>query len=928
MSGSLRSLVVVAVSCALSTLFIGSTDRNDSPYRSSTASRAALAPAGPSSPVALAPSPVRADAARPERAVAAAYAGQARPMTVPMAAGGTNAPQAHEIMTDQGPVAVVADEVLVALRPGTGAEELAALAKRHGMTVRSHSEALGMARLGVPGEIALEAAIASVQREAIVADARGNALMQGAGMVPVTLDGAVHLLEGDTTSKRLELVASDRSRHEAVYRDLQWNLRQLDVPSVVDAGMGGEAMTVAVLDTGVAYETRADASGTYVQAPDLAHVTFVSPRDVVHGDDHANDDHGHGTEMTSLMSGIGAAYPIAPNLNIMPVKVLDSSNSGTEAWLVEGIAWAIDHGADVINLSLVFPEAYRPSPMLQAAINAADEAGIVVVAATGNSGGSFVPYPAAFPSVLAVGAYRPTDLSNDLATAGVRASYSNSSALVDVLAPGGSHTDDVDRNGLPDALVAQSFSQGDPTDIGYFLVSGTSPAAAQTSAVVALLLAAGDSPEDVRTRLHQTATKTGVSGGFDAVSGSGRVNAGAAVDAALNADISEACRAAQVFANPVGAIVEPTAGRRMARFQVEIVDADLTPVSGATVYGRISGSSSHQLTATTDRDGIATFVSAQVSANGSAGVNWSLEVEAVLAAQGGCAKGARVLRPAIFSRVEELSYRLLSSFGAGMASSSLIALLDPTAAATLRDVTTMNYQLTYMQRAFGAGMASSSLVAIFDGAYLLSHATMQSAVILRTYGSGMASSSIIFDQSFFNPALLSSYNTLRVAAMGYTLGQGMASSSIIVGGIRYAWDAYLPLSSAVRGVIWLTNGSGMASSSLVLDRGVLNPALLLANTANLQVQLASRSVTTTTIGTAQAATSLPLTSSVTSQLGYDLTQLASVQPRAIEPTNGGTAPRWAVGSPYGSGALVASAAATRFGGTTAPVPGTQRSELD
>jgi hypothetical protein len=928
MNGSLRSLVVAIASCAIATVVITSTGRNVSTNGSFLASENGEKVAADLPAIVVEAPSLRPAQVHPERSIAPASVGQIRPTETARENVPSNELAFQELSTDQGPVAVVADEVLVALRPGMGVESFNQLAHRVGYTVRTFSPSLGMGRLAIGQGQSLQAAIAQLQHQPEVADARGNAMTQGAGVVPVTLDGDVHLLAPNTANKRIELIAPNRTRHEATLRDFQWNLRQLEVPAAMDTALGGEAMTVAILDSGVAYENHADSAGIYAVAPDLAHVNFVAPRDVVNGDDHANDDHGHGTEMASLMAGVGATYPIAPNLNIMPVKVLNSSNSGTEAWLIEGIAWAIDHGADVINLSLVFPQAYRPSPMLQAAIAAADEAGVVVIAATGNSGGSFVPFPAAFQSVMAVGAYRASDLSSDLATAGVRAPYSNATALVDVLAPGGSATHDVDGNGQPDALVAQSFAAGNPTQFGYYLVTGTSQAAAQASAVAALLLAAGDTADDVRTRFHQTAKKGNVAGGFDADSGSGRLDAGAAVNAALDGDISAACGDARVYANPMGAIVQPATNRRMARFQVEIVGPNLEPVAGATVHARISGSTNHQLTGLTDRDGVVTFASAQVAANASAGVNWSLEVEAVLAEQGGCAKGERVLRPAIFSRVEQLSFQLMSSLGAGMASSSLIALLDPTAAAMLQNVTLSTYRDTYVQRSFGAGMASSSLVAIFDSQFLLANATFQNAVIFRTFGSGMASSSIILDQTYFNPALLSRYNTSFVTAMSYTIGQGMASSSLVVDGVRVAWDTYIPLQTSLRGVLWLTNGSGMASSSLVLDLSVLNPSLLLTSTVNLRAQLDARTVTGTTIGTAQSAALMPLSTSVTSQLGYSQAQLAAVPTRTLAPTNGTTAPRWTVGSPYGSGALIASAGASRFGTDSGATPPSTRALLD
>ena len=91
----------------------------------------------------------------------------------------------------------------------------------------------------------------------------------------------------------------------------QWHLPLLD--AVTPSQLSVERVTVAVLDTGVAYEDHADASGTYVQAPSLSDVAVVSPHDFVNGDAHANDDHQHGTHIASIIaSGAGSrAWPPA-----------------------------------------------------------------------------------------------------------------------------------------------------------------------------------------------------------------------------------------------------------------------------------------------------------------------------------------------------------------------------------------------------------------------------------------------------------------------------------------------------------------------------------------------------------------------------------------------------------------------------------------
>ena len=137
-------------------------------------------------------------------------------------------------------------------------------------------------------------------------------------------------------------------------------------------------IVVAVLDTGVAYEDY----DVYLQAPDLAGTTFVPGYDFINDDEHANDDHWYGTHVTgTIAQTTNNAYGVAGlafNVSIMPVKVLGADGSGTVAAVVDGINFAINNGAHVINLSLSGPD-YTQSEA--DAIAAAYEAGVVVVAA-------------------------------------------------------------------------------------------------------------------------------------------------------------------------------------------------------------------------------------------------------------------------------------------------------------------------------------------------------------------------------------------------------------------------------------------------------------------------------------------------------------------------------------------------------------------
>jgi len=279
----------------------------------------------------------------------------------------------------------------------------------------------------------------------------------------------------------------------------QWHHDETRRPEELPRGL--DAFTVAVLDTGVAYEDYVDEDGqAYVLAPSLASTTFVAPWDFVNGDAHPNDDHQHGTHLTSLIASDGDVVGVAPGVKIMPVKVLDHRKRGTELALIRGVDHAVDNGAHVINLSLSFPPGYVPSPLLQRALQDASQAGVVLVGAAGNGSVNEVTWPAASPHVIAVGATDPQ---------GDRAPYSNWSTQLDLLAPGGDLTSDHDNNGFPDGILAETVALGDPTRTGLWFVEGTSQATALVSGVAALRLAVDPDPRAVVGVLQKES-----SGGF------------------------------------------------------------------------------------------------------------------------------------------------------------------------------------------------------------------------------------------------------------------------------------------------------------------------------------------------------------------------------------------------------------------------------
>ena len=144
---------------------------------------------------------------------------------------------------------------------------------------------------------------------------------------------------------------------------------------------GDPNVVVAVVDTGAAYENY----DVYKQAPDLAQTHFVAGYDFVNDDSHPNDDNGHGTHVTGTLAqstnnALGVAG-IAFGCSIMPVKAMDASGQGDYFTISQGIYFAVQNGAKVINLSL---GAAGTSTTLQNAVASAYRNGVTIVCAAGN----------------------------------------------------------------------------------------------------------------------------------------------------------------------------------------------------------------------------------------------------------------------------------------------------------------------------------------------------------------------------------------------------------------------------------------------------------------------------------------------------------------------------------------------------------------
>ena len=302
----------------------------------------------------------------------------------------------------------------------------------------------------------------------------------------------------------------------------QYNLRAIQIPAAWAFSRGAGA-TVAVLDTGVAYEDH----GSYRRAPDLAGTRFAQGWDFIDGDAHPNDvaprdgRRSHGTSMAGLIAqttdnALGSAG-VAPDATIMPVRVLHPDLSGSAATIARGVRFAADHGADVISMSLAGPS---PARVLRKAIAYATAHGVTVVAAAGNDGAAQVSWPAADPRVIAVGA-----VAQDL----TRAAYSNYGSALDLVAPAGAGERLDQGRGPSDGVVAQALKDG-PASFCFCFSASTSAAAAQVSGVAALLVASGraQGPAAVRAALLATARDLGPRG-RDREYGAGLVQARSAL---------------------------------------------------------------------------------------------------------------------------------------------------------------------------------------------------------------------------------------------------------------------------------------------------------------------------------------------------------------------------------------------------------------
>ena len=336
--------------------------------------------------------------------------------------------------------------------------EIAALAKEYNLTLRPSSnsafarqEVIYLATGEATHPRATRRLLQRLQREALVEYAHPNYQFQAA-FVP----------------------------NDPLYSQ-QWNLRAIRMPEAWEISQG-EGVTVAVVDTGV------------TRVPDLAQTEFVKGYDFVDDDEDPTDLNGHGTHVAGTLAqstnnALGVAG-VAFKAKIMPVRVLDANGFGSLSDVVEGIRYAVDHGATVINLSLGSRASAR---LMEEAVAYAHSKGVTVVAAAGNENSSQVSYPARYPHVIAVSATGPD---------GTKAPYSNYGVGVDIAAPGGAKTPEHPEYGI----LQQTINRRNPDEPVFAYFQGTSMAAPHVAGVAALIQAQGiKDPDKVEAILKMSA---------------------------------------------------------------------------------------------------------------------------------------------------------------------------------------------------------------------------------------------------------------------------------------------------------------------------------------------------------------------------------------------------------------------------------------
>lgn len=379
-------------------------------------------------------------------------------------------------------------------------------------------------------------ASSAAQREALLAEIEGEVVGEIDSDSVVVKVSDDKIAEAEKTLSEDDSVSNSETDYAVqVLANPDWGVQKIRAPEVWDETRASGVL-VAVVDTGID-RGHSEFSGKYAGGYDF-----------VNDDSDPQDDHGHGT----AVAGIAAASQngsgtigVGPEITILAAKVLDSGGLGYISDVVSGIDWAVENGASVINLSL---GTTYDSSNLKSAVDRASSSGALVVAAAGNTSGGSLTYPAAYDSVIAVGA---TDSQDRLA--------SFSAVGSEIVAPGVS--------------VTTSWLGG-----GYSQISGTSASSPHVAGVAAHLISQNIS--NLRQALRDGTVDLGDEG-TDPYFGYGRTDTVLALGAEDEDEEAPVVR----FITPTGN--QNLSGRALVKIEAadnkEVLKVDLV-VNGNFVY--------------------------------------------------------------------------------------------------------------------------------------------------------------------------------------------------------------------------------------------------------------------------------------------------------------------------------------------------------
>lgn len=322
--------------------------------------------------------------------------------------------------------------------------------------------------------------------------------------------------------------------------DSSWGVSRIAAGDVHALGNTGDGIKVAIMDTGI--ETS--------HAELVANYNSSCSYDFVNNDAVPSDDNGHGTHVAGIVAAAMNASGVrgaAPSADLCILKVLDATGSGYASDVIDALSWAQSHGAKVTNSS--FGLETNPGLLFETAYDAAESAGLLNIAAAGNTGtclgtGSNVNYPGAYASVVAVAATDDSD---------ARECFSSTGSAVELAAPGGD--------------ILSTYPGG------YATTSGTSMASPHVTGVAALMfyIAPTLTAVEARAALAATADDLGTAG-RDTRYGYGLVDALAAVTAVTPPDPAVSA----VFETPASYTTIDT----VAQLSVMVADEYDDPITG------------------------------------------------------------------------------------------------------------------------------------------------------------------------------------------------------------------------------------------------------------------------------------------------------------------------------------------------------------